>query len=261
MGDIGSHVPFPCFEVPKGEERKGIKEKRKIEKKGGGWSRKTRKKKGGKKTGKWREEEEGERHHHHHHHHHELATETKIESMRHHHHQFRLVDTTRNGGTIGYLPPESFQKRSMTTAKSDVFSFGIVVLEVVSGRRALDLTYPDDQIILLDWIRRLSDEEKLLQAEGHHVKPEWVVKRVTYEQNHGRAPPYLIYTDHDHHEIVLAIRGLNLIKESDYKLLLDNHLGMQMFDGGFAHHGLLKSATWFVEKWVSEGWHLFFFSF
>ena len=192
---------------------------------------------------------------------HELAIETKIESMRHHHHQFRLVDTTRNGGTIGYLPPESFQKRSMTTAKSDVFSFGIVVLEVVSGRRALDLTYPDDQIILLDWIRRLSDEEKLLQAEGHHVKPEWVVKRVTYEQNHGRAPPYLIYTDHDHHEIVLAIRGLNLIKESDYKLLLDNHLGMQMFDGGFAHHGLLKSATWFVEKWVSEGWHLFFFSF
>ena len=63
------------------------------------------------------------------------------------------------------------------------------------------------------------------------------------------------------HEIVLATRGLNLIKESDYKLLLDNHLGMQTLDCGFAHHGLLKSATWFVEKWVSEGWHLFFFVF
>ena len=101
---------------------------------------------------------------------HELAIETKIESMRHHHHhQFRLVDTTRIGGTIGYLPPESFQKRSMTTAKSDVFSFGIVVLEVVSGRRAVDLTYPDDQIILLDWIRRLSDEGKLLQAGDNRL--------------------------------------------------------------------------------------------
>ncbi|TYG98830.1 hypothetical protein ES288_A10G148100v1 [Gossypium darwinii] len=79
-------------------------------------------------------------------------------------HQFRLVDTTRIGGTIGYLPPESFQKRSVATTKSDVFSFGIVVLEVVSGRRAVDLTFPDEQIILLYWIRRLSDEDKLLQA-------------------------------------------------------------------------------------------------
>ncbi|KAK6138553.1 hypothetical protein DH2020_027708 [Rehmannia glutinosa] len=48
--------------------------------------------------------------------------------------------------------------------KSDVFSFGIVVLEVVSGRRAVDLTYPDDQIVLLDWIRRLSDDGTVLQA-------------------------------------------------------------------------------------------------
>ncbi|CAI0380306.1 unnamed protein product [Linum tenue] len=83
-------------------------------------------------------------------------------SMRNH--QFRLVESTRIGGTIGYLPPESFQKRGLATAKSDVFSFGIVVLEVVAGRRAVDLAYPDDQIVLLDWVRQLSDEGKVLQA-------------------------------------------------------------------------------------------------
>ena len=93
---------------------------------------------------------------------HELEYKTKTPSMKDH--QFRLADTTRIGGTIGYLPPESFQRRSVATAKSDVFSFGIVVLEVLSGRRAVDLTYADDQIILLDWIRKLSDERKLLQA-------------------------------------------------------------------------------------------------
>lgn len=84
--------------------------------------------------------------------------------------RFRLAETTGIGGTIGYLPPESFQKRSVATAKSDVFSFGIVVLEVVSGRRAVDLTYPDDQIILLDWIRRLSDDGDLLQAGDARLK-------------------------------------------------------------------------------------------
>ncbi|KAJ8530749.1 hypothetical protein K7X08_023630 [Anisodus acutangulus] len=93
---------------------------------------------------------------------HELEYQTSTPSMKNQ--QFRLAETTRIGGTIGYLPPESFQKRGSATAKSDVFSFGIVVLEIVSGRRTVDLASPDDQIILLDWIRRLSDEKMALQA-------------------------------------------------------------------------------------------------
>ncbi|XP_068664877.1 receptor like protein kinase S.2-like [Aristolochia californica] len=78
--------------------------------------------------------------------------------------QFRLTQTSRISGTVGYLPPESLNTRILTTAKSDVFSFGIVVLEVISGRRAVDLTLPEDQIVLLDWVRRLSDEGKSLQV-------------------------------------------------------------------------------------------------
>ncbi|KAM1692201.1 hypothetical protein FF1_031587 [Malus domestica] len=98
---------------------------------------------------------------------HELESQARTPSMKNV--QFRMAETTRIGGTIGYLPPESFQKRSVATAKSDVFSFGIVVLEVVSGRRAVDLACSDDQIILLDWIRRLSDEGKLLQAGDNRI--------------------------------------------------------------------------------------------
>jgi len=98
---------------------------------------------------------------------HELEYQIRTPSMKNH--QFRLAESTRIGGTIGYLSPESFQKRSVATAKSDVFSFGIVVLEVASRRRAVDLTYPDDRIILLDWIRGLSDEGKLLQAADNRL--------------------------------------------------------------------------------------------
>ncbi|KAG6486103.1 receptor like protein kinase S.2-like [Zingiber officinale] len=86
--------------------------------------------------------------------------------------QFRLTDTSRIGGTIGYLPPESFQKRGgggSATAKSDVFSFGIVVLEVATGRRAVDLSSPDDQIFMLDWIRRLADDGRCLEAGDHRL--------------------------------------------------------------------------------------------
>ncbi|KAJ0043316.1 hypothetical protein Pint_18568 [Pistacia integerrima] len=96
---------------------------------------------------------------------------------------------------------------------------------------------------------------------GYKLNPDWVVKRLTYEHTHGRAPPYLIYVDHNNREIILAIRGLNLVKESDYKTLLDNRLGRQMFDGGYVHHGLLKSAQWLLNQesetlkrlWIENG--------
>lgn len=100
---------------------------------------------------------------------HELDYQIRIPSIKYHHQQFRLVETTKIGGTIGYLPPENFQKRGAGTAKSDVFSFGVVVLEIVSGRRAVDLTYQDDKIVLLDWIRRLSDAGMVLQAGDNRL--------------------------------------------------------------------------------------------
>ncbi|KAJ0234494.1 Alpha/beta-Hydrolases superfamily protein [Hirschfeldia incana] len=80
------------------------------------------------------------------------------------------------------------------------------------------------------------------------LNPDWVVKRVTYEKTQGRSPPYIVYADHDHREIVLAIRGLNLAKESDYKILLNNKLGQKMLGGGYVHHGLLESAAWVLNQ-------------
>ncbi|KAG9454742.1 hypothetical protein H6P81_007646 [Aristolochia fimbriata] len=89
---------------------------------------------------------------------------------------------------------------------------------------------------------------KFAPPAGYGIQPDWVVKRVHYDQTQGRAPPYLIYMDHEHQEIVLAMRGLNIASESDYMILLDNRLGMQMFDGGYVHHGLIKAAVWLLNQ-------------
>ncbi|KAK8963007.1 hypothetical protein KSP40_PGU019840 [Platanthera guangdongensis] len=83
---------------------------------------------------------------------------------------------------------------------------------------------------------------------GYLMNPNCLIKRVPYDQTHGRCPPYIIYIDRDHREIILAVRGLNLVHENDYKVLLDNRLGMQMFDGGFVHHGLLKAALFLLKR-------------
>ncbi|CAJ1977034.1 unnamed protein product [Sphenostylis stenocarpa] len=82
---------------------------------------------------------------------------------------------------------------------------------------------------------------------GYGINPDWLILKKTYEDTQGRAPPYILYLDHDHADIVLAIRGLNLAKESDYAVLLDNSLGKRKFDGGYVHNGLLKAAGWVMD--------------
>ncbi|KAI4389406.1 hypothetical protein MLD38_001636 [Melastoma candidum] len=46
------------------------------------------------------------------------------------------ADTNRIMGTYGYMAPE-YAARGNFSLKSDVFSFGVLVLEIISGRRNL----------------------------------------------------------------------------------------------------------------------------
>lgn len=55
----------------------------------------------------------------------------------------RLV-TTRILGTYGYCAPDYINTGHLTF-KSDIFSFGVVLLELISGRRAVDDSKPDDE--------------------------------------------------------------------------------------------------------------------
>lgn len=64
-----------------------------------------------------------------------------------------LVDssTTHVVGTIGYLAPELACTRKATPL-TDVFSFGIFILEVVCGRRPIRQNAQEKQVMLVDWV-------------------------------------------------------------------------------------------------------------
>ncbi|XVE63321.1 hypothetical protein DITRI_Ditri07aG0010700 [Diplodiscus trichospermus] len=59
--------------------------------------------------------------------------------------------STRIAGTYGYMAPE-YAMRGYLTDKADVYSFGIVTLEIVSGRTNTSYRSKEDCFYLLDWV-------------------------------------------------------------------------------------------------------------
>ncbi|KAM3701050.1 hypothetical protein ACJW31_05G143700 [Castanea mollissima] len=58
--------------------------------------------------------------------------------------------STQVAGTIGYLAPEYAMRRHLTE-KTDVFGFGVVALEILSGRPNSDNSLDTEKIYLLEW--------------------------------------------------------------------------------------------------------------
>ncbi|KAF7840936.1 proline-rich receptor-like protein kinase PERK7 [Senna tora] len=78
--------------------------------------------------------------------------------------------STRVMGTFGYLAPE-YASSGKLTEKSDVFSYGIMLLELITGRRPVDTTGEYEEDSLVDWIVRALEGDVSLDDLSEGVKP------------------------------------------------------------------------------------------
>ncbi|KAM4088586.1 hypothetical protein ACJW30_07G082400 [Castanea mollissima] len=81
----------------------------------------------------------------------------------------RLVDhvkgsqTTVLAGTMGYLAPECIMS-GRASKETDVYSFGVIALEIACGRKPVEPNAKQDEIIMLEWVWELYGARNLLKA-------------------------------------------------------------------------------------------------
>ncbi|XP_028095118.1 probable serine/threonine-protein kinase PBL7 isoform X1 [Camellia sinensis] len=81
--------------------------------------------------------------------------------------------STRVMGTHGYCAPE-YAITGKLTKMSDIYSFGVVLLELISGQRALDTTRGRGKHMLVDWARpMLKDRTSFLQLADPNLKSQF----------------------------------------------------------------------------------------
>ncbi|KAH6781883.1 Leucine-rich repeat protein kinase family protein [Perilla frutescens var. hirtella] len=70
--------------------------------------------------------------------------------------------TTQIRGTMGHIAPE-YLSTGKSSEKTDVFGYGITLLELVTGQRAIDLCRLEEEedVLLLDHIKKLLREKRL----------------------------------------------------------------------------------------------------
>ncbi|MBA0631712.1 hypothetical protein Godav_000559, partial [Gossypium davidsonii] len=81
-------------------------------------------------------------------------------------------------GTIGHIAPE-YLSSGRASEKTDVFGYGIMLLELITGQKAVDIARlaNDDDVMLLDWVEGLLKEKKLetlvdSDLQGNYIEEE-----------------------------------------------------------------------------------------
>ncbi|GMN57197.1 hypothetical protein TIFTF001_026303 [Ficus carica] len=83
--------------------------------------------------------------------------------------------STRVMGTFGYAAPE-YMATGHLTAKSDVYGFGVVMLEMLSGKRAVDKNRPSGEHNLVEWAKPyLASKRRVLQILDSRIEGQYSV--------------------------------------------------------------------------------------
>ncbi|KAL6962158.1 putative L-type lectin-domain containing receptor kinase S.7, partial [Sarracenia purpurea var. burkii] len=81
--------------------------------------------------------------------------------------------STLTAGTMGYLAP-GYLQYGKATEKTDIFSYGVVVLEVACRKRPIEKEVGSQKMVnLVDWVWGLHSKGKVMEAADGRLKGEF----------------------------------------------------------------------------------------
>ncbi|KAJ6398584.1 hypothetical protein OIU77_019379 [Salix suchowensis] len=75
------------------------------------------------------------------------------------------------GTAKGYVAPE-YASSGMLNERSDVYSFGILVMEIISGRNPVDYSRPPEEVNLIDWLKMMVSNRNPEGTRMHRKRPK-----------------------------------------------------------------------------------------
>ncbi|XP_057855630.2 cysteine-rich receptor-like protein kinase 2 [Cryptomeria japonica] len=154
--------------------------------------------------------------------------------------------STRFAGTLGYTAPE-YAGQGKLTEKADTYSFGVVVLEIISGRKSIDLKQLPHMQYLIQWVWSLYEDNKILEVvesekEMEGYSEEEVLKVINLAL-------LCIQVSAKHRPSMSEVVTLLSKDEIDFQ---KNHLQPTFVDVGYKAHGESSTSSSQANATITE---------